>query len=56
MAAKRSGGTAGRQRTKNQAMAAAMAAQGVKRSTAKCPMCHALVAIGSLYGHIGKCK
>lgn len=56
MSAKKTGGTAGRQRAKNQAMAAAMAAQGIKRNTCRCPVCHHLVSLGSIQAHIISCK
>lgn len=55
MSAKKTGGTAGRRRAKDSAMAAAMKAEGVTRSTCRCPTCHALVSLNSLYAHIGKC-
>ena len=56
MAAKKTGGAGPRLKAKNQAMAAAMKAQGVTRHTANCPLCHRLVAIHNLYGHIGRCS
>lgn len=56
MAASSSKGTAGRLRERNSAMAARMKAEGVKRSTMKCPVCHQLVGIASLYSHLGKCR
>lgn len=56
MSAKSSGGTASRLRAKNAAMAAAMKAAGIKRSSCLCPMCHAIVSLSALYGHLGKCK
>lgn len=54
MAAKKSGGTAARQREKNSAMAAMMKAQGIKRTTTRCPVCHKLIGIDGLYHHVGK--
>lgn len=56
MAARKNGGTAARQRERNSSMAAAMKAQGVKRSTARCPLCHKLIGIATLYSHLGKCR
>jgi hypothetical protein len=56
MAAQKSGGTAGRLRAKNQAVAAMMKAQGVKRNVCRCPICHKLVGVDSLYAHIGVCN
>jgi ribosomal protein L37AE/L43A len=56
MSAKKTGGTAGRLRAKNSAMAAAMKAEGIQRHTAKCPVCHRAVAISSMYAHIVTCK
>ncbi len=56
MPARKSGGTGARLKAKNAAMAAAMKAEGVTRSTAKCPICHKLVALGSLHFHIAACK
>jgi hypothetical protein len=56
MSAKKTGGTAGRQRAKDAAMAAMLKAQGVERHTARCPLCHNLVAIRNLPHHIATCK
>ena len=52
MAASNSGGGAARQRAKNQAMAAYMAAHGVKRSTFRCPICNGMVALSRSYEHL----
>jgi muconolactone delta-isomerase len=41
-------------RAKNAAMAADLKARGVTRSIMKCPMCHAVIGIGSLFAHLGK--
>lgn len=56
MSAKKTGGGAGRQRAKNQAMAASMAAQGIKRTSCRCPICHKLVGLGVLPTHIMTCN
>jgi hypothetical protein len=56
MAAKKTGGTGTRTKAKNQAMAAAMKIQGVKRSICRCPICHGLVGIERIYAHILNCK
>ncbi len=57
MAASSSKGTAGRVRAKNAEMAARMKADGIKRNTMNCPICHKLIGISSLYSHLGKsCK
>lgn len=56
MGAKRTGGTGARLKAKNQAMAAAMKAQGVERTTCLCPLCHGKVALSRLYTHILNCK
>lgn len=55
MSAKKSGGTAGRQRAKDAAMAAELKARGVKRTTCRCPLCHGLVGLERLYGHLATC-
>lgn len=41
---------------KNKAMSSRMKAEGVKRSTMKCPMCHGIISIGGLYGHLSVCR
>lgn len=56
MAAKKTGGTVGRVKAKNQAMAAAMKAAGVERRTGNCPLCHKEVSLHKLYSHILTCK
>ena len=56
MAAKKSGGTAGRQRAKDSAMAAALKAVGDERTVGKCPICNRTIAVHSLYNHIVSCK
>jgi hypothetical protein len=56
MAAKKSGGTAGRVRAKNQAVAAMMKAQGIKRNVCRCPVCHKVVGVDSLYHHLATCN
>ena len=56
MSARKSGGTGARTKAKNQAMAAAMKAAHVERHTCRCPICHTLVGLQSLYGHVGKCN
>lgn len=56
MAAKRSGGGAANQRAKNQAMAQYMKAKGVTRNTCRCPICHHLVSLNSLFSHLSGCK
>ncbi len=55
MAAKKSGGTAGRVRAKNQATAAALKAAGIERWVGNCPVCHKTVSLAAIYWHIGKC-
>lgn len=54
MAASSSKGTAGRLKQKNSEMAARMKADGERRSTMKCPVCHKLIGINSLFAHMGK--
>lgn len=39
-------------REKDQAMAARMKAEGVKRTVARCPICSKLVAVNSLATHL----
>jgi hypothetical protein len=56
MSAKKTGGTAGRMRAKNSAMAAALKAAGIERHTGKCPVCNRIVSLGSIYNHIVTCK
>jgi len=56
MSAKKSGGSAGRQRAKDVAMAAAMKAQGIERNSGKCPLCNKAIGLGALYNHIVTCK
>lgn len=56
MAAQKSGGSAGRLRAKNQAMAQAMKTAGVARHTGRCPVCNATVGLSALYHHIIGCK
>ena len=55
MAAKKTGGTGARKRAKDSAMAAAMKAAGIERGVCRCPVCHALVGLGGLYSHLGRC-
>ncbi len=47
MSAHKTGGTAGRNKAKNQAMASQMAKDGVKRTTMSHPITHQLVGIDS---------
>ena len=56
MAAKKSGGTAGRLRAKNQAIAAQMKTDGVKRNVCRCPVCHKVVGVDHLYSHLTVCN
>lgn len=56
MAAKKSGGTGARLKAKNQAMAAAMKAQGIERNIARCPVCHSITSLDRLAHHIASCK
>lgn len=56
MSAKKTGGTAGRQRSKNSAMAADLAARGVKRTSCRCPVCHTVVGLERIYAHLMACK
>lgn len=56
MAAKRSGGTAGRMKAKNAAMAADLKARKVERHVGRCPVCHKEVALQKMYNHIISCK
>lgn len=42
-------------KAKDAAMASAMKREGVERTVAQCPMCHALIALRLLYGHICSC-
>lgn len=41
---------------KDKEMAAYMKRMGVKRTTARCPICHKLVNLGSLSNHIFTCR
>lgn len=50
MSAKKTGGTAGRNRAKNSAMAAALAKQGVKRTTFRDPITYGIVSVGTYPG------
>lgn len=50
MSAKKTGGTVGRTKAKNQAMAARMVKEGVKRTTYRDPITNRIVAIGSVPG------
>lgn len=50
MSAKKTGGTAGRNRAKNSAMAAMLAKQGVKRTTFRDPITNNIVACGTIPG------
>lgn len=52
MSAKKTGGTAGRNRAKNQAMAAQMAKDGVKRTTYRDPITNKMIPIGSVPGKV----
>lgn len=54
MAAHTSKGTGSRMKAKNAEMAARMKAEGIQRNTMKCPICHKLVGIGSLWAHLGR--
>lgn len=56
MSAKKTGGTGARLRNKNQAQAAMMKAQGVKRNICNCPVCHSKVSLDHIYAHILNCK
>jgi hypothetical protein len=56
MGAKKTGGTAGRQRAKDSAMAAALKEAGIERNIARCPCCHKTISVHSLYNHIISCK
>ena len=50
MGAKKSGGTAGRKRAKDSAMAAQLAKDGVKRTTYRDPITNKIVPIGTYPG------
>jgi len=54
MSAKKTGGTAGRRRAKDSAMAAALAKDGVKRNTFRDPITYKMVSIGTYPGGKGK--
>lgn len=41
-----------RTKEKDQAMAAMMKALGIERTSARCPVCHVLTSLRSLYMHI----
>ncbi len=47
-----SGGAAGRRRTKDQAMAGRLKAEGVKREHARCPICSKVVSLNALPVHL----
>jgi len=40
----------------DKAMAARLKAEGVKRNTARCPICNKMVNIKGMYTHIVTCK
>lgn len=52
MAAKKTGGTAGRRRAADQARAAYMAKHGVVRSTYRDPITYRIVPVGAVPGRI----
>ncbi len=52
MAAKKTGGTAGRRRAKDSAAAAQMAKDGVKRTTYRDPITNKIVPIGRYPGKV----
>lgn len=52
MASQSGGGAAGRRRTADQAMAARLKADEVKRVHARCPVCNNLISLPHLYNHI----
>lgn len=52
MSAKKTGGTAGRNRQKNSAMAAQMAKDGVTRTTYRDPITNKMVPIGTVPGKV----
>lgn len=54
--ATQSGGTAGRRRNKDAAMAAELKARGVQRTSMACPMCHHIISISGQQGHLVACK
>lgn len=54
MSAHTTKGTGSRLKQKNAEMAARMKAEGIKRGSMNCPMCHKLVGIASLFSHLGK--
>ena len=56
MAAKKTGGTAGRLRAKNAAMAAEMKRNNVERRICRCPVCNKLVSVAGVAQHITSCK
>jgi hypothetical protein len=43
-------------RQKDSAMAAMMKALGVERTVCNCPLCHRLVGLNHLEGHLMSCK
>ena len=45
-------GAAGRNRTRNQEMAARLKTEGDKREVARCPICNAVISISKLQQHI----
>lgn len=56
MAAKKTGGSAGRLRAKNAAMAAEMKRNNVERRICRCPVCNKLVSVAGVAQHITSCK
>lgn len=42
----------GRNREKDQSMAAHLKAAGDERTKARCPICHVVVSLSTLYNHI----
>lgn len=50
MSARKSGGTAGRRRAADSAMAAQLAKDGVKRTTFRCPITYKMLPVGAYPG------
>ena len=56
MGARKSGSTGINLRAKNSAMAARMKAEGVERTTCRCPLCHKTVSLKQIGVHTLACK
>lgn len=49
--AHKTGGTAGRKRERDSSMAARLKAEGVKRTTFRCPVCNSMIPLAAADNH-----